>query len=243
MGFQVLTNLFEIGNKGWWNTLMTFVDKGNWGFSNRFEINILPLGKVSRFQWIGPVYYGTEFYYKILIPEHMKKIYSFIVILLIVISCNVNEKEKQEESDKKFEKQRVDSINQKFKEVISEVTFKYNVRYKWDTLSFKYSYEYLPVVKSTYQIIEHFIIEDIYLNDTTYTISLHVGKGNIFYSKMGISIPSFNLKLSISKGFIKQITDKQKMNCLLVEIDTLYKINTSLFRGRGRIIEIFSIKK
>jgi len=154
----------------------------------------------------------------------MKNI-SLLCLLIVLFSCNSENKVIENENSVKEEK------------VIKALVSKYNIKYLWDTLNYKYSVDYKPIIDSKYQLIDYIEIIDIYEEDSSFFIF-----SNISY------YPSINFTFSLSKVQIDQIYNSTIDNIdliFVVNISELKKdIESSLpkFNGKGSIIEIKSKK-
>jgi hypothetical protein len=111
----------------------------------------------------------------------MKKIIFFIPVLVLIsilVSCS-SDKEKKVEAEKQLKVE---------KEIlIGNLISKYDIQYKWDTLGYKYSIEYEPVLSSKYQLIDKFTISDIFKKDSSMYIQIRVAYYPTFFFLLSIN--------------------------------------------------------
>jgi hypothetical protein len=158
------------------------------------------------------------------------------------MSCNSDEKQNTEQ----FETNK--------KKVIDSLVSKYNIIYSWDTLGFQiinnYSINYKPIIDSKYQLIDNIEISDIYEKGSVEYVSIKTG----YY-------PSFYFDFPITKEQEKKLVQTDGDLIIVVSIAQLRKIKLSIegeiedegttvnlansndFIGKGKIIDILSIKK
>ena len=165
---------------------------------------------------------------------------------VLFLSCGLNRQQKKE-------KQKKENEEIKYK-VISGLVSKYNIKYKLDTLyypEYQYTIDFKPVINSKFQLIDYFEIKDIYEKDSCEYISLSAGFFPSIY---------FDFLITIEQG--EKLRNEDNKLLLVVSISNIKKINFSLegqiensvsatvdlknsdnFLGKGRIIEIISLKK
>ncbi len=123
----------------------------------------------------------------------MTKISFISLILLTLIACGRN-KRVLEKEQAVLQKQHKDNS-------ISELTDKYAIKYKLDTIDFSYSVQYDKIIESGYQLIDDIDINDIYRKDGIPYVSLIIW-----------SWPTFFCDLTVSDEIMNRIIDNQSID-------------------------------
>ena len=178
----------------------------------------------------------------------MKKTFLFSLLTIVLFSCT-SEKERKEAEKKEIEEQ--NKINKE--NIISKLVSKYNIKYQWDTLDYKLSIDFKPVIDSKYQLIDRIDINDVFEKDSSYFISVNISYYPTFYFTFPISQDQFEQIFNTDDNtdliLVVNITDIRKMQFTLngeIEDSEYASINLERsddFIGKGRIIEIASTKK
>lgn len=164
----------------------------------------------------------------------MKKAILIGLTLISLMACETkNGKPDKEEEQKILQNQK--------ENLISKLTEKYAVEYLIDTLRYNYSIQFEELLKTDYQIVSNFMINDIYRRDSLVYISLRV-----------FSYPAIHLNLEISPNQIGEILKLEKK--LIMFIDGVFVIklseinkgefgttgteNLMSFWGKGQVFEL-----
>jgi hypothetical protein len=171
---------------------------------------------------------------------------------LLILSCNSKESAEEKTAREESEAKEKDEIKKKEKQnKIDELTRKYNVKYKLDTVRLRYSIEYQPILESGHLLLEikQLNINDIFKIDSLYYVSIDP-KGTIS-----------ELILPITEEQIKLLSDKNLFHFLIVDINHIKKIkfvfrgelegedvsvnleNSTGFSANGKLIEMVSVKR
>ena len=185
------------------------------------------------------------------------------MLIQFVCSCT-NTKEKNERELKIKRKEIRDKIK-------SQITEKYDIKYKWDTLEYIYSISYKPVIETKLQMIDEFRVHDIYMKavDSSYHIFLRTYSYPPFYFDLKTDLENLNKLIgdfsqtrryeSIYSDLFDDIPDK----ILIVKISNIQKLKFEVssdiesddygvsseilidesrcFYGKGKIVDIISI--
>lgn len=135
--------------------------------------------------------------------------------------------------------------------IVSALVSEYAISYSWDTLSFNYSVEYQPIMKTKYQLIEDFEVSDLYFQDSTEYLSIHTGFFPTFYFDFPVTriqAEKFinmdnDLILVVSISSIKKIKFDVKGENIDNESITVNLEGSFDFTGKGILKDIISIPK
>lgn len=168
----------------------------------------------------------------------MKNIVLLTVLTTMLFSCTSQEEKNKQQAEKykqQEDQQKQQQENEK-KKIISNLVAKYNILYKWDTLHYRYSINYKPVIESRYQLIDHIEIIDIYEKDSSQYVSLRTGSypssfGEIqfldlrFHDTFDLlgGYRSFYFNLLISKEQISKMTRSDGDLILIVSVSDIIK--------------------
>jgi len=110
----------------------------------------------------------------LLISKKMKIIISFIVTVCLIISCRSESGESN--TVKTMEEEQIQkAVKEKEKlKVIEELTSKYKITNKIDTVRFQYSIDYESILKNDYILIDKYYINDIFQRDIALIISQYM---------------------------------------------------------------------
>ena len=185
-------------------------------------------------------------------------------MILFIYSCTKT-KEKDAIEIKTEQKDLSDKIKR-------QITEDYGIKYKWDTLEYFYSIAYKPVIETKQQMIDEFMLNDIYWEaaDSSYHISLEIFSFPSFYFDLKIDLDNLNkLDADFShatgaekfyfnelgdipdKILVVRISDFQKLRFEIAsEIESdensvsshILVDKSNHFYGKGHIIDVISIK-
>ena len=171
----------------------------------------------------------------------MKQLVVFFVLVLL-FSCNQEEKEREKEQENKATK-------------VEELKLKYGVKYSMTELfKFDYSYQFNPVIKSEKQLLDHYNIYDIYTSSNQTYVRLGYYK---FYFDLLIedeSILKALLNIKDGNGYYEEkdfliikLDEIKKMDFVVDVYDDSYEgetgyivelIENEKFIGKGKILEL-----
>lgn len=173
----------------------------------------------------------------------MRNIILLTVLISLLFGCTSQEEKKRQEEEKYFQQQ----VDEKIR-IIDNLTTKFNIHYKWDTLNYDFSLDYNPVIKTKYQLIDDIEVINIYSKDSSEYISIKSGIDRAFYFDFPITKEQETKFLNESDLIlIVSISDLNKIQFEFtgeVEASDYAKVNLDLsndFIGRGNIIKIISI--
>jgi hypothetical protein len=171
----------------------------------------------------------------------MKKIILMLLLSSILFSCN--KKNNDIEVSRKLNELR----KEKKEKLISELVSKYDINYMWDTLNYKFSIEYKPILESSYQLLDNFYINDIYEKDSTYFISIVSSNYISYYFTFPITKEQLNIFVSDVDEFVLvvSISEIRQIQFGLIEDSESAIVilnSTNDFIGKGKLIEIVSLK-
>lgn len=180
----------------------------------------------------------------------MNKITFISFIILTLVACGRNDKAINNGKQKELQMQNKEKI-------ISELTDKYKIKFNWDSLNFKYSFQYDKIIESGYQLIDYIDITDIYYKDSISYVSFRTW-----------SWPPFYFDVTVSQDMINKIIQYQSKNnslegadiVLVVKIAEIKKIKLKIdsysedesdcnlelrasngFIGKGEIVDLIII--
>ena len=139
---------------------------------------------------------------------------------------------------------------------IDKLIEEYNIQYCWDTLDFKYSINYKPVINTNYQLIKDPYILDIAKYDSNYVVSVRCGYYPRYYfnlftsnnkeinklNKMNSKDPESDILLVVSveeikKGLFEINAIPEGEDFASIEIDY-----SGDFQAKGKLLQIKTIK-
>ena len=191
----------------------------------------------------------------------MKNLIALLIIVLAFYSCNSELTDEQKAEQKEAQEQKAaEQYLMKKNIFIHSLNLKYSIKYKWDSLGSFFDIDYMPVINSKYQLIGHFVLNNIYIKDCVEYISIRTGYGK--HHDSGYS-PFFYFDFPITKEqetIFQQNNDQQNNDLILVvSIEKIRKLkfvivgeensedptaileNSKDFIGTGKIIEIKKI--
>lgn len=168
------------------------------------------------------------------------KILPLLILILTICSCGSKKS--------KFNKK----TNNEIAKHTEQLTNKYNIKYKLDTLDWKYynyTIDFEPIIDSKIQLLDNIYIIDIYSKDSINHVTLTCGYLPTFYLDFPIDENQKNILKEHDNYFLMAVKikkiKKQKIRIISgIEEDESY-IDTDIsddFIGEGEIIEIISIK-
>ncbi len=176
----------------------------------------------------------------------MRNIFLFILLMSFLSGC-ISKEEKTIQLEEKHKQQQ--ELERKI--IISNLVAKYNIKYKWDTLSYNYSINYRSVIESKSQLIEFNDIIDIYTKDSCGYVSLKAGFYPSFYFNFPITKEQESELLNrhnelifvVSVSEIRKVRFELEVEIGNGELESLNLTNSPDFIGKGEIIEIVSTNK
>lgn len=178
----------------------------------------------------------------------MKNVIFYIIVILTILSCG--------KKDKTSDKERQEQLQKEQKErIIEQLADKYDVSFSWDTLYLTYSIEFYEKLKNSYQIIDNVDIDDIYIKDSTYYISVNTGIWPSYYFDLSISETEYKKILNTGNSeilpdgiMVVNITDIRKFRLRIEsypEDEYTFDLefdSSSDFIGSGKVVEIVIIE-
>jgi hypothetical protein len=142
----------------------------------------------------------------------MKIIFPLLIFVLIISACK-SEKSKKKIEAREFREQR-EKAEEQIKDIeINKLVSKYQIDYMWDTLSYRYSVKYKPVINSGFQLVDGFSVHDIFENDSILYASIKTG-----------SYPSFYFEFPISREQQDKLLDNDHEILLVISVNSIQKI-------------------
>ncbi|MFI5218953.1 MAG: hypothetical protein ACHQNT_05635 [Bacteroidia bacterium] len=177
----------------------------------------------------------------------MKSTILLCALTSLLFSCSSNEQSRIDDDKRSLEEIKTNAIN--------ELTSKYHIKYLLDTLSysdFKYSIDFKPIIASKFQLIDRFILKDIYEKDSCAYVSIEAG-----------TLPTLHFDFQISNEQVRKFKQKEENIILVVSMSSVSKIKFPFigeideegsmtinldfisfdFIAKGEIIDIVLIKK
>lgn len=180
----------------------------------------------------------------------------FVIInyfIFLFISCSSNTKKNSIETEKQNaieQKTKLDNKKKDKSDKIEGLIKKYKIAHKLDTTYFFYTFQYDSLIKGKNILIEDFVINDIYIHDGSYFISLRTSN-NIE-----------DLTMPISAELVEVFLNENLDNILVISINEFKKIkiaitgekknedevivtmdNGNVFLAKGQLIEVLSLTK
>jgi hypothetical protein len=174
----------------------------------------------------------------------MKKAIYIVLALITLMACETKNAKQGKEKE-------YDILQNKRDSLMSELTNKYAIKYSLDTLDYNYSIEFEELLKSDYQLISRFMINDIYKKDSLIYIKLRVFAFTNIYLNLTISQNQARKILSNKDNFfffnegvlIVKLFDIKKIDLTLESYPedegycSIEFENSMSFLGKGEIIE------
>jgi hypothetical protein len=164
-----------------------------------------------------------------------------ILLTCALFSCMSNNKESEEVQRRKIWESNKASV-------ISKLITYYEIKYQWDTLSYKYSVSYKPVISSNYQLIDDFEINDIYEKDSSLFISISTNYYPTFYFDFSISEDQEKLFTNSDNDLIMVVNIEEIKKMKLVpeaemsdDFPSIYFSSSNDFIGSGKLVKIESL--
>ncbi|WP_162425922.1 hypothetical protein [Pontibacter pudoricolor] len=164
------------------------------------------------------------------------------ILFLLLVSCSPSEESSRIE--------KLNRLNKQKEKLVNDLVIKYDVKYIIDTLNFKYSIDFHPVVNSRYQLIQDGDITDIYKRDSIDYITINTG-----YS------PTFYIDLQANHKQIEQLRSGNNYVILVIDLESIKKLKFTLegefnsefinlnledsedFKGTGKLIDVITLPK
>lgn len=170
-----------------------------------------------------------------------------LLLLCLLISCNQKKNEMTEKET--LENQ----IEQKNEIIISNLKEKYSIKYSLDTVRYKYTIQFEDMMRTKYQLIQRFGIQDIFVEDgISYINVLNVTTNRNLYLKLTIpetekekllsqkasSSRFINAALVVSLNEFKKIDMIVKSNHDAIDYCTIELTDSEGFFGNGQVAEV-----
>lgn len=176
---------------------------------------------------------------------------NFILILIALSVCVLYFKQTKKEKDFEAEKTLVVQKNEKF---VKELSDKYSIKYCLDTLHYDYSIQSEDMLKTKYQLIRGFRIQDIYIQDSisyvkaengTFYLNLKIDKTELEKLLTHINLDMFRYSYQVEYIMIVNLEEIKKIDFAFEsypeyqeEYCSIEIESSNIFVGKGRIIEV-----